>query len=50
VTQVEVDIGGEVPGGVIGERLAEGFLRRELTASLERLQMLGEADGQDSLA
>ena len=25
VTQVEVDIGGEVPGGVIGERLAEGF-------------------------
>jgi uncharacterized protein YndB with AHSA1/START domain len=50
VTQVEVDIGGEVPGGAIGERLAEGFLRRELTASLERLQMLGEADGQDSIA
>jgi uncharacterized protein YndB with AHSA1/START domain len=48
-TQVEVQVGGEVPGGVIGERLAEGFLRRELTTSLERLQALGEAGGQDSI-
>jgi uncharacterized protein YndB with AHSA1/START domain len=47
-TQVTVHVGGEVPGGAIGERLAEGFLRRELTTSLERLQALGEADGQDS--
>ncbi len=49
VTQVEVQVGGEVPGGAIGERLAEGFLRRELTTSLERLQALGEAEGQDSI-
>ena len=48
-TQVTVQVGGEVPGGAIGERLAEGFLRRELTTSLERLQALGEADGQDSI-
>jgi uncharacterized protein YndB with AHSA1/START domain len=42
-TQVLVEVTGEVPGGVIGERLAEGFLRRELTASLERLRHLGES-------
>ena len=46
-TQVTVQVGGEVPGGAIGERLAEGFLRRELTTSLERLQALGEADGSN---
>jgi uncharacterized protein YndB with AHSA1/START domain len=43
-TQVKVDVAGEVPGGVLGERLAEGFLRRELTASLQRLQALGESE------
>jgi uncharacterized protein YndB with AHSA1/START domain len=48
-TQVTVQVGGEVPGGVIGERLAEGFLRRELTTSLERLRALVEADDQDSV-
>jgi uncharacterized protein YndB with AHSA1/START domain len=48
-TQVEVEVTGDVPGGVIGERLAEGFLRRELTASLERLRTVGEADGQGSV-
>jgi hypothetical protein len=42
VTRLEVDISGEVPGGFIGERLAEGLLRKELTASLERLRALGE--------
>jgi hypothetical protein len=49
-TRVVVEVEGEVPGGVLGERLAEGFLRRELTASLQRLQALGEAEGQESKA
>jgi uncharacterized membrane protein len=40
ITHVDVDVSGEVPGGAIGARLAEGFLRRELTASLERLRVL----------
>lgn len=42
-TRVNVDVSGEVPGGFIGERLAEGFLRTELTASLERLRVIGES-------
>jgi len=42
-TQVEVDISGEVPGGGLGSMLAEGFLRKELTASLDRLRAIGEA-------
>jgi uncharacterized membrane protein len=42
-TRVAVEVTGDVPGGRIGERLAEGFLRRELTASLQRLRALGEA-------
>jgi len=41
-TQVQVEVSGEIPGGALGERLAEGFLRRELTQSLERLRILGE--------
>ena len=45
-TQVQVEVSGEVPGGAIGERLAEGFLRRELAASLERLRSLGESSAQ----
>jgi hypothetical protein len=47
-TQVRIEVTGEVPGGVLGERLAEGLLRRELAASLQRLQVLGEAEGQAS--
>lgn len=42
-TRVQVFVSGEVPGGVLGSRLAEGFLRRELIASLERLRALGES-------
>ena len=42
-TQVLVEVTGEVPGGALGERLAQGFLRRELTTSLERLRNLGES-------
>jgi uncharacterized membrane protein len=42
-TRVDVDVSGEVPGGALGARLAEGFLRKELTASLERLRAIGES-------
>jgi uncharacterized protein YndB with AHSA1/START domain len=42
-TRVNVDVSGEVPGGAVGSFLAEGFLRKELTASLERLRVLGES-------
>ena len=45
-TRVVIEVMGEVPGGAIGERLAEGFLRRELTASLQRLRALSEATAQ----
>jgi uncharacterized protein YndB with AHSA1/START domain len=41
-TRVDIDVTGEVPGGAIGARLAEGFLRKELAASLQRLRLLGE--------
>jgi hypothetical protein len=39
-TQVQVEVSGEVPGGAVGARLAERFLRSELTASLARLRAL----------
>ena len=42
-TRVEVDVSGDVPGGALGARMAEGFLRKELNASLERLRAIGEA-------
>ena len=41
-TRVSVDVSGEVPGGRLGNFVAEGFLRKELTASLDRLRALGE--------
>jgi uncharacterized protein YndB with AHSA1/START domain len=41
-TRVDVKVTGEVPGGAIGAMLAEGFLRNELAASLDRLRALGE--------
>jgi uncharacterized membrane protein len=43
-TRVEVDVTGDVPGGALGAMFAEGFLRKELTASLERLRAIGESD------
>jgi uncharacterized membrane protein len=46
-TRVRLDVSGEVPGGRLGGMLAEGFLRRELTASLERLRVLCEASNGD---
>jgi uncharacterized membrane protein len=42
-TRVDVDVSGDVPGGAIGARMAEGFLRKELNASLERLRTIGES-------
>jgi len=42
-TRVRLDVSGEVPGGRLGGMLAEGFLRRELTASLDRLKTMCEA-------
>jgi uncharacterized protein YndB with AHSA1/START domain len=41
-TRVHVEVQGDMPGGAIGQRLAEGFLRKELTASLQRLRAIGE--------
>jgi uncharacterized protein YndB with AHSA1/START domain len=43
-TRVYVDVSGEVPGGAIGNMIAEGFLRRELATSLERLRTISESD------
>jgi len=43
-TRVVVDVVGDVPGGALGSRLAEGFLRKELTASLIRLRAIGESE------
>lgn len=41
-TRVDVKVTGDVPGGALGAVLAEGFLRNELAASLDRLRALGE--------
>lgn len=48
-TRVRVDVSGDVPGGPIGARLAEGFLRTEFTASLQRLKALAEREAQRPL-
>ena len=44
-TNVRVEVSGDVPGGMLGARLAEGFLRTEFTASLQRLKALAEHEG-----
>jgi uncharacterized membrane protein len=41
-TRVEFNVSGEVPGGALGALMAEGFLRKELRASLERLRVTCE--------
>ena len=41
-TRLVVEIRGEVPGGALGRKLAERFLRSELAASLQRLRTLCE--------
>jgi uncharacterized protein YndB with AHSA1/START domain len=43
-TRLTLDVTGEVPGGRLGAVLAEGFLRSELSRSLERLKSLCERE------
>jgi uncharacterized membrane protein len=43
-TRVEVQVSGDVPGGGLGAMLAEGFLRKELSASLDRLRGICERE------
>jgi uncharacterized membrane protein len=45
-TSLVVEVSGEVPGGAIGGKLAERFLRTELTASLQRLRTLCEQEAR----
>jgi uncharacterized protein YndB with AHSA1/START domain len=45
-SRVDVEVRGEVPGGRLGEMFAEGFLRRELFASLDRLRELCESQSR----
>ena len=41
-TRLQVEVSGDLPGGAIGSFLGESFLKRELTASLERLRTLAD--------
>ena len=43
-THLTLDVTGDVPGGRLGAVLAEGFLRSELTKSLQRLKDLCERE------
>ncbi len=49
-THVDVDIVGDVPGGMLGARLAEGFLRTEFSASLQRLKEIAEREARQRAA
>jgi uncharacterized protein YndB with AHSA1/START domain len=49
-TRVRLDVSGEVPGGRLGAMLAEGFLRSELTASMDRLRALCEREAKAKAA
>ena len=49
-TRVVVEVSGEVPGGAVGEKLAVGFLRRELERSLGRLSGLCAAQARAAAA
>ena len=46
-TRVEINVSGEVPGGALGAMVAEGFLRKELIASLDRLKSICEAESRE---
>ena len=41
-TRLHVEVSGDVPGGALGARLAEGFLRKELITSLQRLREIAQ--------
>lgn len=43
-SRLSILVRGDVPGGILGERVAEGVLRRELTVSLQQLQRLCESE------
>ena len=45
-TSLVVEVSGEVPGGAIGGKVAERFLRTEITASLQRLRTLCEQEAR----
>jgi uncharacterized protein YndB with AHSA1/START domain len=47
-TSLVVEVSGQVPGGALGGKLAERFLRTELTASLERLRSLCEQSARSA--
>jgi uncharacterized protein YndB with AHSA1/START domain len=49
-THVVVDLSGDVPGGAIGARLAERFLRTELVASMRRLRAICEQEARAAAA
>jgi uncharacterized membrane protein len=49
-TSLVVEVSGEVPGGAIGGKLAERFLRTELTASLQRLRTVCEQEARTAAA
>ena len=43
-SRLSIVVRGDVPGGFLGERVAEGVLRKELIASLQRLRQLCESE------
>ena len=49
-TSLLVEVNGEVPGGALGGKLAERYLRTELTASLARLRTLCEQEARTAAA
>jgi uncharacterized protein YndB with AHSA1/START domain len=49
-SRVDADVSGEVPGGRIGSMLAEGFLKRELSVSLEHLKAICERAAREQAA
>jgi uncharacterized membrane protein len=49
-TTVTIHASGEVPGGMLGTMLAEGFLRNEFSASLARLKVIAEREALQQAA
>jgi hypothetical protein len=49
-TRVEVSVSGDLPGGRLSEMLADGYLRRELATSLDRLRQLAELRRGDTVS
>lgn len=49
-TRVTMDLEGDIPGGRLVERMAEGLLRRDFERSLQRLKGLCEAESRTAAA